>query len=150
MVRRRALPDGAWEVVAGVEGQAGCGDGPLHRSTLHAPTDLCELPTGQLAVADGGNACLRLVDFAAGTVSTLAGDCSGAEGRADGPGGEARFSRGIHSIFCLPNCSILVADAGTRSLRRAGSAAMPCRRRQPHACSRAPPALAALLQTREH
>ncbi|KAL4420638.1 hypothetical protein ABPG75_010294 [Micractinium tetrahymenae] len=82
---------------------------------LNRPTSLCVNPQGAVVFADGGNACLRQVS-AAGMVSTLAGQC-GRPGDQDGGGQEALFSPVIKSIVCLANCSILVGDEGTGTLR---------------------------------
>lgn len=121
VVRRKSLATGAWEIIAGREGQAGFQDGPSHQALLHSPTALCELPgRGGVAVADSGNCCVRLIDPASGTVSTLAGACGKGEGHQDGPGPDARFSAGIRSLACLANCSVLVGDAGTSTLRCLG------------------------------
>ena len=104
-------------MVAGSPRQRNCTDGPTAESRLDSPSDLCLLPGGgeRLVVADTGNFCIRLVDVTAGTVSTLAGVCGG-QGRADGPGPEARFG-GVRSLQCLANCSVLAGDAGTKTLR---------------------------------
>lgn len=51
-----------------------------------------------------------------GMVTTLAGQC-GHPGDQDGSGQEALFSPVIKSLVCLANCSLLVGDAGTGTLR---------------------------------
>jgi hypothetical protein len=76
------------------------------------------LPGGRLAVADSGNACVRLVDPTGGEVTTLAGACGELPGFADGLGDAALFGPGLKCVACLANCSVLVGDVGTGRLRR--------------------------------
>ena len=52
----------------------------------------------------------------AGEVDTLAGQCTHS-GDADGDASEALFSTAIEGIACLSNCSILVADPSSRTVR---------------------------------
>lgn len=54
--------------------------------------------------------------FSAGEVSTLAGQC-GSSGDQDGDASEALFSTAIEGIACLRNCSILVTDPSSRTVR---------------------------------
>ena len=52
----------------------------------------------------------------AGEVDTLAGQCTHS-GDVDGDANEALFSTAIEGIACLSNCSILVADPSSRTVR---------------------------------
>ena len=51
-----------------------------------------------------------------GEVDTLAGQCTHS-GNMDGDATEALFSTAIEGIACLSNCSILVADPSSRTVR---------------------------------
>ena len=51
-----------------------------------------------------------------GEVDTLAGQCTHS-GDMDGDASEALFSTAIDGIACLSNCSILVADPSSRTVR---------------------------------
>ena len=52
----------------------------------------------------------------AGEVATLAGQCTHA-GDVDGDASEALFSTAIEGVACLSNCSILVTDPSSRTVR---------------------------------
>lgn len=110
---------GEFQLLAGVEGEPGYRDGPGPEARFNCPTAACALPggSGALVVADSQNACIRLVDRG-GNVSTLAGACGEQEGHRDGPGREALFARGMRSLVCLDNCSVLVGDASNGRLRQ--------------------------------
>ena len=53
---------GQWQLWAGQEGRPGYADGNGANAKFNAPTGVCVLPNGWLAVADSQNACLRQVD----------------------------------------------------------------------------------------
>lgn len=115
---------GEFQLLAGGEGEPGYRDGPGTEARFNCPTAACALPegSGALVVADSRNACIRLVDRG-GSVSTLAGACGEREGHRDGPGHEALFARGMRSLVCLDNCSVLVGDASNGRLRQGWAAA---------------------------
>ena len=52
----------------------------------------------------------------AGEVSTFAGQCE-SPGEHDGDSSEAQFSTAIQGVACLSNCSVLVTDPSSRSVR---------------------------------
>ena len=52
----------------------------------------------------------------AGEVDTLAGQCTHS-GDVDGDASEALFSTAIDGVACLSNCSILVTDPSSRTVR---------------------------------
>ncbi len=80
------LADGAvLETVGG--GGPGLDDGPFAEARFRGPQGLA-LDGDRLYIADTGNHAVRLVDLAAGTVSTVAG--TGEQGRRSGRGGPAR------------------------------------------------------------
>lgn len=58
----------------------------------------------------------RLLCHFAGEVSTLAGQCM-SPGDQDGDATEAQFSSAIEAVACLQNCSILVTDPSSRTVR---------------------------------
>ena len=52
----------------------------------------------------------------AGEVSTFAGQCE-SPGEHDGDSSEAQFLTAIQGVACLSNCSVLVTDPSSRSVR---------------------------------
>ena len=52
----------------------------------------------------------------AGEVSTFAGQCK-SPGEHDGDSSKAKFSTAIQGAACLSNCSVLVTDPSSRSVR---------------------------------
>ena len=86
---RRVSPHGQVTTVAG-NGKAGFADGVGDAVRFHYPNGIEVDGQGLIYVADTANHCIRKVQPADGTVSTLCGQ--GKEsGRANGPAAEARF-----------------------------------------------------------
>lgn len=79
---------GAVTTLAG-NGAAGMVDGDLASARFSAPRDVAVDASGRVFVSDNGNHRIRLIDPAADTVRTVAGD--GTSGFADGDGQSAQF-----------------------------------------------------------
>jgi secreted PhoX family phosphatase len=114
-VIRKITPAGVVSTVAGKAMEAGAVDGPGAKARFFMPYAITVDSKGNMYVADRGNNAIRKVT-PDGVVSTLAGKLL-AEGHADGPGSEARFSspRGI-TIDATGN--LFVADYDSCLIRR--------------------------------
>jgi DNA-binding beta-propeller fold protein YncE len=111
--------DGKAEVLAG-NPIANYADGPGPEARFSFPEGLTKLPDGNMVVADCKNNCLRKVS-PAGTVSTLAGLCSGLTKNtnqyADGSLENARFYC-PSDVALAPDGSLIVVDQGNARIRR--------------------------------
>ncbi|BDA43577.1 hypothetical protein COCOBI_04-5900 [Coccomyxa sp. Obi] len=112
---RKLAKDGALQDFAGACGHAGYTNAKGLSARFNSPKGLCMSPNGVLAVVDTNNACIRQIT-PEGDVTTLAGEC-GNPGDVDGEMHSALFSNGIEDIACLPNCTFLVTDPSSRSVR---------------------------------
>lgn len=81
-------------------------DGPLARARLQHPLAVAALPDGALVVADTYNDCLRRIDGAAGTITTL----------SLGTGAESLREPG--DVKVRPDGGLLVADTGNHRIVR--------------------------------
>ncbi len=127
LIRRVDAVTGAITTVAGTPGTTGyTGDGGLAaNATLTGPQGLALTPSGDLLIADSGNAAVRLLTFASKRISTVAG--TGTQGyNGDGisattaqlnePWGVATRSDGAVAIADLNNHRVrLVSTAGVIS-----------------------------------
>lgn len=110
-------PDGTITTVAGNGDRGFGGDGgPATAAQLSDPEGCAVDSAGNLYIADGGNARIRLVD-ASGRISTFAG--TGEQG-SDGDGGPARGARfrEPHAIAIHHDGSLIVSDPDSNQLRR--------------------------------
>ena len=112
---RRITPAGLVTTVAGLARAPGSQDGPPGVARFRSPGGVVVDGTGNLLVADFGNATIRLVT-PAGDVSTLAG-LALAWGDDDGTGPAARFSEPL-AIAMTPSGDFLVADRIGCTIRR--------------------------------
>ncbi|MBI1754072.1 MAG: hypothetical protein HY014_10325 [Acidobacteria bacterium] len=104
--------DGGYEAMtlAGRGGRAGMQDGPAATARFSSPHAVLWGPSGELFVADIGNARVRLIQN--GQVSTVAGD--GRRGQRDGAPGRLSWPMDL----CLDDQGTLwIADCGALTLR---------------------------------
>jgi len=119
-----ALSARSVEVYEGVVAPAGgYADGPLTEALFNEPSGLAIDAKGNLYVSDTGNQRIRYIDFAAGTVTTVAGggeleaNALYVEGAyADGPAAEARFN-GPKGIAAAPDGGLFIADSLNHAVR---------------------------------
>jgi len=113
------------EYYAGAIAAAGdYADGPIAAAKFNEPSGLALDAKGNLYVSDTGNQVIRYIDFAAGTVSTVAGSrlryeaaTSYAEGGyADGPAATARFYA-PRGLAVTPEGGVLIADSLNHAIR---------------------------------
>jgi sugar lactone lactonase YvrE len=110
---RLVTPEGVVTTLAGDARTGGYADGIGQAALFNYPSGVAILSNGNIVVADTSNRRIRLVDFATGAVTTLAGSTLG---YADGIGSAAKF-RGPLGIAVLPNGLIVVADTGGNRIR---------------------------------
>lgn len=98
-------------------------DGKLSEALFNEPSGLAVDRSGNLYVSDTGNQRIRYIDFAAQTVTTVAGGGEYAEGSLyvegayqDGAAGEARFSSPM-GITVAADGSLLIADRNNHAIR---------------------------------
>ncbi|MCQ6563011.1 NHL domain-containing protein [Paenibacillus mendelii] len=117
------------EVFPGVVENAGdFKDGPLYQAKFNEPSGLALDAKGNLYVSDTGNQRIRYIDFAKGTVTTVAG---GAEdkpvaygtsetfaggGYADGSASKAKFNA-PRGLALSPDGGLLIADSLNHVIR---------------------------------
>jgi sugar lactone lactonase YvrE len=112
---RRVSPHGQVTTVAG-NGARGFADGLGDAARFSGPNDIEVDSQGLIYVADSENHCIRTVQPADGTVSTLCG--KGKErGCANGPAAEARFNHPAGLALDM-NEDLIVADWGNNSVRK--------------------------------
>lgn len=112
---RKISKDGRVSTLAGIPEKWGSRDGRDPRPMFFSPRDLALGPDGQVLVADTYNSALRILE-ADGTVKTQAGRLYG-DGRADGPGLEARFKR-PSALVLDPEGNAYVADTENNAIRK--------------------------------
>jgi hypothetical protein len=112
---RRVSPHGQVTTVAG-NGKAGFADGVGDAVRFHYPNGIEVDGQGLIYVADTANHCIRKVQPADGTVSTLCGKAK-EPGRANGPAAEARF--GFPAGLALDmNEDLIVTDLALCNVRK--------------------------------
>jgi len=94
--------------------QFGDKDGPLGRVLLQHPLGVLTVDGSRVVVADSYNHKIKVLDAAAGAVTTLAG--TGVAGFADGQGASAQFSEPA-GLALGPSGSVLVADTNNSVIR---------------------------------
>ncbi len=125
----------AVETLAGT-GSPGFADGSFEASSFFHPSDLVWLPGNRLVIFDSGNHVFRLLDLAAKTVSTLAGN--GKPGCSDGGTREASLGKIRSLVYFTPEDSIYFTQPEDGALRKLdlkhGEISTPLRRdpRLPH------------------
>jgi hypothetical protein len=112
---------GVVSTLAGKIGFAGSADGTGSTARFNQPTGVALDATGNLYVADSGNATIRRIT-AAGVVTTLAGSPT-MRGNADGSGGSATF--GMPTALALDTSgNVYVTDAFNATIRKVTAAGM--------------------------
>ncbi|WP_181438656.1 stalk domain-containing protein [Paenibacillus sambharensis] len=100
-------------------------DGPIAQAKFNEPSGLALDAKGNLYVSDTGNHRIRYIDFASGTVTTVAGNPKvvyGADGVyaeggfEDGPVGRAAFHTPL-GLAVTPDGGLLVADSLNHAIR---------------------------------
>jgi len=107
---KKIKPDGAIEIVAGVENNSGFADGDARNALFNAPIGVA-VSENKIFVADTYNDRIRVVEN--GRVSTLAGSVQGFADDANGLAAKFDTPCGI----AVKDGKIIVADAGNRRLR---------------------------------
>ncbi|MBW7477714.1 copper amine oxidase [Paenibacillus oenotherae] len=111
----------------GVDTAGDFADGPLGSAKFNEPSGLALDAKGNLYVSDTGNQRIRYIDFASGTVSTVAGGESGKAsygagalymegGFADGSAAGAKF-HAPRGIAATPDGGLLIADSLNHAIR---------------------------------
>ncbi|MGH9536103.1 MAG: hypothetical protein ACRD2E_14735, partial [Terriglobales bacterium] len=106
------------QVVTTVAGapQEGFADGNLAAARFDDPTGLALSPDGNtLYVADTHNSAIRAVNFAAGTVTTIAG---GVQGDKDGVGTAAEFDFPVGLALSGDGQTLYIADYDNHTIRQ--------------------------------
>jgi len=112
---RKISPDGVVTTFAGRAGVTGSADGAGTAATFNFPCGVAIDATGNLYVADSGNALIRKIT-AGGVVTTLAGR-AGQVGHADGGTGVSLFFRPV-ALTTDQTGNIFVADASDQTVRK--------------------------------
>lgn len=118
---RKITPVGVVTTVAGAAGVAGSTDGVLSVARFNYPTGVTVDSTGNIYVADLGNATIRVIT-SGGIVRTLAGR-TGQRGVEDGPGGTALFESPWGLTLDVAG-DIFVSDVLNHTVRKVTSAGM--------------------------
>ena len=95
--------------------QQGFVDGIGAQASFYHPYGIA-WDAGWLFIADYGNNAIRMIDISSATVTTLAGDPSGASGAADGFGNKSSFSNPI-GVVSDKRGSVVVADTSNNLIR---------------------------------
>jgi sugar lactone lactonase YvrE len=115
VIRKVVISSGQVSTVAGVAHSLGCSPGPVGSTALSNPDGLVFLTPARLYVA--GSCGVQLIDFTAGTVSSIA---VGGRIGVDGPGGSAGFFAPLSMAGDLNN--LYVGDQGA-AIRQVGLSA---------------------------
>jgi RHS repeat-associated protein len=114
---RRIGTDGTVTAVVGRSGAPGfSGDGgPAAAAKLRTPRDVALGPDGAIFIADAGNHRVREID-AGGTITTVAGNGSGAYGGDGGPATDAALDT-PSAVAPTADGGFAIADAGNAAIR---------------------------------
>ncbi len=116
---RVVTPTGTVTTLAGTVGQAGSQEGTGTAAVFFNPTGPAVDGSGNLYVADFGNATIRKITQA-GVVTTFAG-LAGLPGKTDDTGTAARFLKPT-SVAVDGSGNLFVADSGNHTIRKITSA----------------------------
>ena len=118
-----ALPPLAYTIdtFAGI-GTGEVGDGsPATEAHLIHPLDVAVDADGHVYIADRGNARIRRVDAATGTISTIAGTRERGHGEDGGPASETQLD-GPHGVAFDAVGNLYIADAWSKRIRKVDAA----------------------------
>ncbi len=119
----KVTPVGEVSTLAGALGQAGSADGLGATATFNGPAGIAVDPSGNVFVADSGNATIRKITTSVDgvvTVSTFAGT-AGTTGSSDGASGIASFAQ-PWGIATDDVGNVYVADPGNNNVRKISAA----------------------------
>lgn len=115
-IRKLDLSTQTVTTIAGTN-TSGFADGTLAQARFNHPFGILASPDGtKLYVADTGNNAIRLIDLAAGTVSTIAGN--GGLGFQDGVGAAARFAEPNGLAFDASGQNLFISDFENQAIRQ--------------------------------
>ncbi len=103
------------ETIAG-DAYRGHQDGALREARFRDVYGLAAAPDGSIVVADSESHCIRRIDIASNSVTTVAGDPENS-GFADGTGSEAQFYQ-PRGVAVAPDGTIYVADYFNYCIRK--------------------------------
>jgi sugar lactone lactonase YvrE len=115
IIRKVNATSGAVITLAGASGVTGSNDGTGTAAQFSAPWGLAADTSGNVYVADMGNAVIRKIS-SGGAVTTLAGS-AGATGTTDGTGSAARFNA-PQAVATDASGNVYVADTGNSVIRK--------------------------------
>jgi len=118
-IRKVNATTGIISTIAGTGGKSGfAGDGgPATRALLVEPNGIALDGKGKLFIADVAGHRIRVVDLAAGTIGTLAGNGKGASVGDGGPLKSATLN-GPRAVAIHPDGSLFVVERNGHSVRR--------------------------------
>ncbi|HYB91972.1 MAG TPA: hypothetical protein VEC38_13135 [Candidatus Binataceae bacterium] len=113
-VRRISLADGMVKTIGGQAQQTGKEEGPPSKSVFSGPRGVAT-DGKSVFVSDTGNECIRKIDLATMTTSTVAG--TGEEGADNGPGDKAKFNN--PGGMCSDGKTVVyILDADNHAIRK--------------------------------
>ena len=118
----KVTPAGDISTLAGALGQTGSADGPGATARFNGPAGIAVDASGNVFVADSGNATIRKITSLDGvvTVSTFAG-AAGMLGSSDGAGGNASFAQ-PWGVATDDAGNVYVADPANNNVRKISAA----------------------------
>ena len=114
----RLDPDGTLHLLAGDGSKTYKGDGgPAQHATFNGMHNVAVTPNDDIYISDTWNHCIRKIDGASGTISTIAGTGNPGYRGDGGPAGEAEFNFVMCISLSLDNDKLYVADLKNRRIR---------------------------------
>lgn len=119
---RKITAAGTVTTLAGGAGKPGASDGFGVNARFNGPTGIAVDGTGNVYVADTGNATIRKIT-SGGVVSTIAG-IAGSSGNAEGTGNAVRLTT-PYGVAVDASGNIFIADSGNHTIRKGVVATAP-------------------------